>query len=120
VRDLATKHRVIARETAKDHCAPPFSRVPLCGQEGVTMSMSRREVAAGLGALAALAVALKETEASADCGHITGAIQALNTVQKDLQAAAHDFGGHKAGAMAAIGAAQTQLGLCMSAPQCKT
>jgi hypothetical protein len=83
------------------------------------MSISRREVAAGLGALAAAAVAFRASEAEADCPNITKAITALTLAQGDLQTAKHDFDGHRAQALKDVNAALASLGLCLACKQCK-
>jgi len=41
------------------------------------------------------------------------AISALQTAKADLQAAAHDFGGHRVDAIRAIDEAVNQLNICM-------
>ena len=45
---------------------------------------------------------------------IHAAIEALDGARTELQAAPHDFGGHKAAAIAAVNAAQEQLRLAMA------
>ncbi|HJT25599.1 MAG TPA: hypothetical protein VJ873_13575 [bacterium] len=44
---------------------------------------------------------------------IKAAIRALDVAKADLNHAAHDFGGHRVDALAAIDAAQKQLNLCL-------
>ncbi len=44
---------------------------------------------------------------------IMSAISALQTAKADLQAAAHDFGGHRVDAIRAIDEAVNQLNICM-------
>lgn len=44
---------------------------------------------------------------------IKAAIRALNAAKADLNHAAHDFGGHREDALAAIDKAQEQLNLCL-------
>jgi hypothetical protein len=44
---------------------------------------------------------------------IRQAIRALDAAKADLNAAAHDFGGHRVDALAAIDNAQKQLNLCL-------
>jgi hypothetical protein len=82
------------------------------------MSVSRRDVAAGLGALAAAVVALRASDAEADCPNIDKAIKALTAAQADLQNAKHDFDGHRAKALQDVNAALTSLGLCLGCKQC--
>ncbi|GEM_PF-2029850 len=44
---------------------------------------------------------------------IKAAIRALDAAKADLNAAAHDFGGHRVDALAAIDKAKEQLNLCL-------
>jgi hypothetical protein len=44
---------------------------------------------------------------------IRAAIRALDAAKADLNKAAHDFGGHRVDALAAIDKAQEQLNLCL-------
>jgi hypothetical protein len=103
------------------------------------MDLTRRDAAAALGAVLAAGLVFRTSDAEADCPNIikavnsvTAALKDLQAAQADLKAAKHDFGGHRADALAAIdsaigpnggggsmGAAIKQLGLCLTCPQCK-
>jgi len=45
--------------------------------------------------------------------HIHAAIKALHKAKVDLKTAAHDFGGHRVAALAAVDNAITQLQVCL-------
>ena len=49
--------------------------------------------------------------------NIRHAIQALETAEKDLKAAPHDFGGHREDALAACDKAIEQLKICLEYPK---
>jgi hypothetical protein len=83
------------------------------------MDMTRRDAAVAVGAALAAGLVLRSNDAAADCPNIGKAIAALQSAQGDLQRAAHDFGGHRAEALAAVNTALDKLGLCLQAAQCK-
>ena len=45
--------------------------------------------------------------------HIHQAIKALESAKKELKTAAHDFGGHRVAALAAVDSAIMQLRICL-------
>jgi hypothetical protein len=84
------------------------------------MSMTRRDVAAAVGAALATGLVFRSGTAQAACPRIHDAIDKLNGVVGELQAAAKDYGGHKAAAIQACQGALTQLGYCLSSTQCNS
>jgi hypothetical protein len=66
----------------------------------------------------AVGLLLKSEIAHANCPNISKAIEVLNKAENELQTANHDFNGHRGDAVAAVGKAVAQLGLCLQATQC--
>ena len=77
--------------------------------------MVKRILAAGLMMGFLMSTTMLATPANAREAHpkIRQAIRALEAAKADLNHAAHDFGGHRVDALAAIDAAQKQLQMCL-------
>jgi hypothetical protein len=83
------------------------------------MNMSRRDVAGAIAATVAAGFVLRSTDAEAGCPNIANAVGPLQAAQRDLADAKHDYGGHRADALAAVNEALRQLGLCLTYTGCK-
>ena len=77
--------------------------------------MVKKLLAAGmmLGFLMSMTMVATPAQAKERHPKIRAAIKALDAAKWDLNHAAHDFGGHRVDALAAIDKAQEQLNLCL-------
>ena len=73
------------------------------------MDLQRRIALASAAAVAAAALLPAAADAAIVHGRIAGAIRALQDAKADLAAAVHDFGGHRAAALAACDHALEEL-----------
>jgi hypothetical protein len=83
------------------------------------MNVTRRDMAAVVGAAVAAGLVLRSGAAGADCPNIVRAIDSLTKAQGDLQNAAHDYDGHRQEALDAVNHALDKLGKCLQSHQCK-
>ena len=83
------------------------------------MNVSRRDAASVVGAAIAAGLLLREGTAEARCPRIVGALDAIRAAKEELEAAGHDFGGHKAAAIQACQGAIDELKRCLEHPQCR-